>query len=265
MTDKLHPKRTIVTGASGELGQAITRQLARPGARLSLWGRDHEKLAAIAAQCSAKGALVDVRSLDLTDVEGAVAALLAEDDVCPFDMAIFASGLGDIRAQGALVENPAQVARLIEVNFTAPAAMSAAIAGRMAERKGGGRLVLISSAAAFHALPFAASYAGSKAGLSRFTDSLRIAMRPHGVSVTLASPGFIDTAAGRSVPGARPMPLAPEEAARRILRAAMAGRNGMGRAHLITPWHFALLRLFDRALPRFLRDRLLRSLAPPGW
>ena len=56
--------------------------------------------------------------------------------------------------------------------------MAAAIAGRMAERKGGGRLVLISSAAAFHALPFAASYAGSKAGLSRFTDSLRIAMRP---------------------------------------------------------------------------------------
>jgi len=210
-----------------------------------------------------------VRSLDLTDVEGAVAALLAEDDACPFDMAIFASGLGDIRAKGALVEDPAQVARLIEVNFIAPAAMAAALAGRMAARNGhrksGGRLVLISSAAAFHALPFAASYAGSKAGLSRFTDSLRIAMRPHGVSVTLASPGFIDTAAGRAVPGARPMPLSPKEAARRILRAAMAGRKGMGRAHLVTPWHFALLRLFDRALPRFLRDRLLRSLAPPGW
>lgn len=243
----------------------MARQLAQPGAQLSLWGRDREKLAAIAAQCRAQGALVDVRSLDLTDVEGAVAALLAEDDVCPFDMAIFASGLGDIRAQGALVEDPAQVARLIQVNFTAPAAMSAALAGRMAGRNSKGRLVLISSAAAFHALPFAASYAGSKAGLSRFTDSLRIAMRPHGVSVTLASPGFIDTAAGRAVPGDRPMPLSPEEAARRILRAAMAGRKGIGRAHLITPWHFALLRLFDRALPRFLRDRLLRSLAPPGW
>jgi hypothetical protein len=35
-------------------------------------------------------------------------------------------------------------------------------------------------------------------------------------------------------------------------------------AHLILPWPFALLRLFDRLLPAALRDRLLVSLTPPG-
>ncbi|MFT3977412.1 MAG: SDR family NAD(P)-dependent oxidoreductase [Sphingomonas bacterium] len=263
MTESIYPKRIIITGASGEVGGALARLLARPGAHLSLWGRDSARLAKVADDCRAIGAEVEARSLDLTDVEGAIAALLAEDDVAPFDMAVFASGLGDIRAPGALVEDPAQVVRLAQINFTAPAALAAALAGRMAARGRQGekkaRIVIIGSAAAFHALPIAAAYAGSKAGLARFTEALRIGVRAHGVSVTLASPGFIDTAAGRAVPGARPMALSAEEAATRILRAALAGKP-----HLVTPWPFAVLRVLDRALPEILRARLLLALTGSG-
>lgn len=258
MTWKSGPKRILVTGASGGLGGALAQYCASPGTRLSLWGRDEKRLAAIADSCRARGAAADVRSFDLSDAAGAIAALLAEDAADPIDVALLASGLGDTRAAGEIIEDPMLVARLGQVNFVAPSAMAAALAKRMAAR-GGGSIVLIGSAAAFHALPFAAAYAGSKAGLTRFTQALNLAVSNQGVTVTLASPGFIDTEAARQVSGPKPLIMSPNDAAARIVKAAMRGK-----AHIVMPWPFALLRLIDRAMPDLLRSRLLRSLTPHG-
>lgn len=262
MTEPSVPSRILITGASGGLGSALARHYAchyaGPGVVLSLWGRDVARLEAVAADCRAAGAVVDVRSLDIANVDAALAALAHEDAASPFDLALFASGRGDVRAAGELVEDAAMVARLGTVNFTAPAAMAALLAERMAAR-GEGRIVLVGSAAAFHALPFAVAYSGTKAGLARFAEALRIGVAPHGVSVTLVSPGFIDTAAGRKVPGPKPMLLPPEAVAARIARAAERRQ-----AHAVMPWPFVALRWLDRLLPRPLRDRVLRSLAPPG-
>lgn len=249
--------RILITGASGGLGAALARQYARPGRTLLLWGRNQAALDAVAQTCHALGSRTLTLSLDVSDVGAAVSAVEAADDAGPIDLILLAAGSGDIQAPGALVESPAQVARLGIVNFVAPCAMAAALAARMAARGRGG-IVLIGSAAAFHALPFAASYAGSKAGLARFADALRIDVAKHGVRVTLVSPGFIDTAAGQQVAGPKPLVMAPAAVAARIAQAAE-----WGQAHCVLPWPFALLRLFDRLLPRILRDRLLLSLAPP--
>lgn len=257
MNSGIPQKSILITGASGGLGGALARFYAAPGVRLALWGRDLKRLSVLAETCRSSGAVVEVRSLDISDVAAAAQAIVTEDSAWPIDLALLASGLGDVRAEGDKVEDPALVGRLGIVNFAAPAAMAAALAGRMAERRSGS-IVLIGSAAAFHALPFAGAYSGSKAGLTRFADALRLGMREHGVKVTLVSPGFIDTAAGRQVPGPKPLMLKPDEVAARIARAAARGK-----AHAIMPWPFAALRLFDRLLPRFLRDRLLLSLSPP--
>ncbi|MBB4860602.1 short-subunit dehydrogenase [Novosphingobium chloroacetimidivorans] len=244
------------------MGGALARACAGPDVQLSLWGRDPDRLAAIAEACLAAGAKVETRSLDIADVDAAIAAARSEDMAAPFDLALLVAGLGETRAPGDLVEAAELVARLGTVNFTAPAAIGAALGERMAARRRGA-LVFIGSAAAFHALPFAAAYSGTKAGLARFADALRLNLRPHGVTVTLVSPGFIDTAAGRrqagSQAGTRPFALSPDVVAHRIMRAVQRRQ-----AHLILPWPFALLRLFDRALPAPLRDRLLLSLTPPA-
>ena len=250
--------RILITGASGGLGAALARQYAAPARTILLWGRDRVRLESVAATCRAAGAVAEIRSLDLTDIAAAVAAIEADDAAGEIDLAVFAAGLGDIRAPGAAVEDAGQVARIGIVNFVAPAALASALAARMAVR-GQGRIVLVGSAAAFHALPFASGYAGSKAGLARFADALRIGARAHGVSVTLVSPGFIDTAAAQATPGPKPFSLSPAQAATRIAAAAARGH-----AHVVMPWPFAALRGFDRLLPRALRDRLLRALTPPG-
>ena len=256
---KSGPVHVLVTGASGELGGALALTYARTGARLSLWGRDADRLSKVAEACTSAGAAAaHLRGLDLTDIDAALAAIALEDAAAPFDIAVFASGLGDIRAEAVLVESATLVAQLGLVNFVAPAALAAELGGRMAAR-GHGRIVLIGSAAAFHALPFAVAYAASKAGLARFADALRINLQPLGVQVTLVSPGFIDTAAARQVPGPKPMAMSAQQAATRIVAAAAKGQ-----AHLVMPWPFRLLRLIDRVLPGALRDRLLRRLTPPG-
>lgn len=258
MTESFRPIRILLTGASGGLGVALAHHYAAAGVHISLWGRDAARLAAIAQDCRDAGASVSVRSLDITDIDAALAALREDDAKHAFDLALLSSGRGDVQAPGDLVEDAGQVARLALVNFAAPAAMASALADCMG-RRGTGRIVLVGSAAAFHALPFAAAYSGTKAGLARFADALRLAAKPHGVSVTLVSPGFINTAAGRTVPGPKPMLMEPQAVAARIARAAAAGT-----AHLVLPWPFVVLRWFDRLLPRPLRDRVLMGLKPPA-
>lgn len=251
------PNRVLITGASSGLGAALALHYAAPGRTLILWGRDRDRLAAVAADCRGAGAEVAVRSLELSDSEAAIGAIEQDDGTGAIDLALFVAGMGDTRAPGDLVEDAAQVARLGSVNFVAAAALAAAMAGRMA-RRGGGRIVLVGSAAGFHALPFAAAYAGSKAGIAHFAEALRLGVKQYGVGVTLASPGFIDTESGRRAAGPRPFELRPSDAAARIAKAAARGR-----AHAIFPWPFIVLRWVDRLLPRVLRGRLLLALTPP--
>ncbi|NLR72471.1 SDR family NAD(P)-dependent oxidoreductase [Novosphingobium sp. ERN07] len=257
----------LILGASGELGTALALECAKSASLLTLWGRDRKRLALTAELCrKAGGTRVNAHSVDLLDLDAALAALRDEDDRTPIDTVIFASGLGDIRAATDTFDHPELVSRLYHVNCVAPSALGAELAQRMAARpqqswngdRKGHHIVFIGSAAGFAPMPFAASYAASKAGLARFADSLRIAMRPHGISVTLVSPGFIDTAAAHRVPGPKPFMISPQRGAGAILAAMRAQK-----AHLIFPWPFALIRLVLPALPRPIRDRLLRSLAPP--
>ncbi|HSJ78789.1 MAG TPA: SDR family NAD(P)-dependent oxidoreductase [Erythrobacter sp.] len=252
----LEHARVLITGASGNLGRELVLRLARPGMRLALWGRDRARLDEVAALACGKGAAANIRSIELADFSSALKALAEDDDDGPFDLALLVAGQGDTLPPGSLVEDPAQVIRLIQANYTAPAAMASALAARMAAR-GRGRIGLVGTAAASHSLPFAASYSGSKAGLARHTDALRLAVAGRGVSITLITPGFfagMDGAAAHSRPGQ----IAAGIVAERAIAATMAGR-----AEVVIPRRFVLLRWFDRLLPRFLRDRILLSLRLP--
>lgn len=249
-------RRILITGASSGLGAAIARHYAVSGSTLLLWGRDGTRLDQVAESCRNAGAIVTIRALDLTDTAAAIAAVVADDAIAPIDLVVLCAGIGDIQSPGATVDAPATIHRMGLVNFVTPSAMAAAAAERMASR-GRGHIIVIGSAASFHALPFATAYAGSKAGLARFTQALRVGMVQHGVDVLLVSPGPIDTPGGRAVPAPRRLLVQPADVAARIARASARGRG-----HLILPWPFALLRLIDPVLPARVRNALLRSLRP---
>jgi short-subunit dehydrogenase len=246
-------ERILLTGASGLLGRELALRLARPDIRLALWGRNLTALASLATECRAAGAEVDVCVLDITDVNAALITLATQDNAYPFDMALFVAGRGDTRPPDTLVEHPQQVIRLAQTNFVAPAAMASLLADRMANR-GAGRIAIVGTAAASHSLPFAGSYSGSKAGLARFADALRLAVKDRGVSVTLVSPGFFAHGAALARPGEMPVGIVAD----RMIAAMMAGK-----AELVVPRRFLLLRWLDLLLPRPLRDWILLSLRLP--
>ncbi|GBR71032.1 SDR family NAD(P)-dependent oxidoreductase [Gluconobacter kanchanaburiensis] len=247
------PFHVLVTGGSSGIGAALALHYARPGTHLTLWGRNQSRLKDVAAQVVRRGATAEIFSLDLRKTDAALHALRKTDDDRQIDILILGAGLGDIRPEGALTETAEQVHEISLVNFTTPVTLATEMASRMALRKGG-RIALIGSVAAFHDLPVATAYSGSKAGLARFSTALHAAMTPHHVSVTLISPGYVDTPMSQRLEGARPFLVSSQKAARMIARAI-----GQGRAHLLFPWPFAIARFLEMIVPRAIVHRLLRT------
>lgn len=242
----------LITGASGGIGQALARRCARPGATLFLWGRNADRLKQTAQECRAKGAETHVRSVDLSDANVALTALQEDDRKAAFDLVILGAGMPDIRSPDVPTEDPAVVLKMSMVNFATPAVLATEVAKGMVARRRG-TIVAIGSVAAFHDLPQATAYSGSKAGLTRFITALRAALTPHGVGVTLVSPGYIDTAMSRRLEGARPFLMTPDAAARRILAAA-----GHHHSHVVFPRVFLLLKCLEALMPRRIAHHLLR-------
>jgi NAD(P)-dependent dehydrogenase (short-subunit alcohol dehydrogenase family) len=58
---------------------------------------------------------------------------------------------------------------------------------------GGGKIVNISSRGAFRGEPDHPAYGASKAGLNALSQSLAVALAPHGITVGVVAPGFVET------------------------------------------------------------------------
>jgi short-subunit dehydrogenase len=241
----------LITGASGGIGSALARVYARSGTTLLLWGRDAARLDETARACRARGALCHVESFDLRDAQALVQRLAVADAATPIDIAIFNAGLGGTAPDGAAAEMPEASRAVAEVNFVAPVTGANAIAAAMASR-GRGQIVLVGSIAESFPLPMAPTYAATKAGLRMFAEALGIRLARHGVSVTLVSPGFIDTAMSRQVTEPKPFLMSADKAAAVIAR----GIDARART-IVLPWQFAVIRALTNLLPRAVLRRVL--------
>ena len=191
-------KVVMITGASSGIGKGVALEVAARGAHLGLLARREELLNEIVSEASAR----NVRAIAATaDVRDAKAIRAAADrfrkELGPIDVLIANAGIGT--ADHALRLEPDHAAEVIGINVLGAVNSVAAVAPEMVER-GQGRLVAISSLAAYRGLPKSAAYCASKAALTAYFESVRIDLRNTGVGVTIIYPGFIKTAitAGRS-------------------------------------------------------------------
>ncbi len=244
----------LITGASSGLGAALACAYASSAVHLTLWGRNRDRLQGVAARCREAGATVDTVIQDLHDVHAIEAQIDRCDENLSVDIAIFNAGQGGVTPHGRVVEDARRAFEIATVNFTAAAMGASTIAERMVKR-GSGQIVLIGSVAESIPLPMSPTYAGSKAGLKMFARSLSLRVRAHGVSVTLASPGFIDTPMSRSVSADKPFMITPEAAAA-IVRRKVARR----RTEFAFPWPYALAKNLFGLLPRRLQHAIVTRL-----
>jgi NAD(P)-dependent dehydrogenase (short-subunit alcohol dehydrogenase family) len=81
--------------------------------------------------------------------------------------------------------------RQIEINLTAHVAVTQAV--MPAIRRGGGRVVFISSIGGRIAVPMTGAYHAAKFGIEAVGDALRQELAPWGLKVVIVEPGSIDT------------------------------------------------------------------------
>ena len=92
------------------------------------------------------------------------------------------------------LHGPANLTHLAANSMMSDATATSAPAGVAAEPFfGKGRIVNVSSRGAFRGEPTAPAYGASKAGLNSMSQSMALAMAPHGVYIYCVAPGWVET------------------------------------------------------------------------
>lgn len=204
-------QQALVVGATSEIGAAVAVELARRTPRLTLWGRDEERLAATAARCT--GTDVRTRRVDVTDDAQLAAGLDALRGDGPLGAVVWAPGLFDwAPAQDA---DPARWRALADVNLTAPAVFTSLVLADLVAAAPSA-LVYVGSGAGHVAYPNNAAYVATKHGLTGLARATYLDVRRHGVKVSLVSPGMVTAGASLLAPmtdAQRDALLRPEDVA----------------------------------------------------
>ena len=182
----------LVTGASSGIGAEFARALAARGDDLVIVARDVSRLDALAAQLEKEhGVDVEVLSTDLTAKKGrAVVEARLESAERAVELLVNNAGMG---TYGKFAELPAEgEAREIRLNVLAPVQLSRAALPGMIERGRGG-IINVSSLAGHQPTPLNATYGGTKAFVTSFSQALHEELRGTGVKVMVLCPGFTRT------------------------------------------------------------------------
>jgi short-subunit dehydrogenase len=219
----LDGKRVLLSGATGGLGRAIAEELAASGAVLVLSSRKQEELERLAGSLAGGADRHTVLATDLAE-EGAAARLVRDAgdvDALVANAALPATGRLDSFSDE-------EIERALRVNFESPILMARELESALAE-KGEGHLVFISSLSGKVATPRSSLYNATKFGLRGFAFGLREDLHPHGVGVSIVSPGFVREAGMFADSGSAPPPglgtTTPKKVARAVVRAIRRNRN----------------------------------------
>lgn len=222
-----------VTGASSGIGRALAVRLAREGALLILSSRREDALAAVADALPCPPGNVHVLPLDLADLPAVEAAAAAAPRIFGRLDFVFNNAGVSTRASAAQLA-PADVARVLQLNFFGPVALARACLPALRETPGGrATIVNTASIASIVHTPMRSSYCASKAALVSYFECLRLEEKH--VRVVNVHPGSVRTAISHNAVGvdgkkhdkADPnieAGLEPDRVADRMLAAISAGQ-----------------------------------------
>jgi short-subunit dehydrogenase len=234
-TRPAEPRRVLVTGGSSGIGAATARAFAARGCRVAVSGRDHAALTTVAGDTGGVSLPGDLREPGCPQrVVAAAAQALGGLDVV-------VSNAGAGWSGPFMAMTSAEIDDLLDVNLRAAAHVARAALTHL--RPGTGHLVFVGSIAGLVGVPGEAWYSATKAGLATLADVLRAELRDEGISVTLVTPGVVDTAyfERRNAPYVRhhPRPISAQVVAEAIADAVERSRDAI----ILPGWLYVPARL----------------------
>ena len=193
MTQRLHNKHAVLTGAAGGIGLAVATAYLHEGAHCTVADIGQEPSADLAAVMARFPETVQYVPTDVTrmaDVDALVAAASARfgaittlfNNAAIFDMAPL------------LDSSEAMYDRIFAVNVKgAFFVMQKVLAHMVAHGVQGGAVVNMASQAGRRGEALVSHYCASKAAILSYTQSAALAMAPHHIRVNGISPGVIAT------------------------------------------------------------------------
>ncbi len=258
MIDK---KLFLITGASSGIGEALSEEAAREGARVALAARTGEKLERIAARIRRAGGEAFPLVADLTNPsEASRMAETVRREMGEPDVIVNNAGAG---AWKYLDETSSEEAKGM---FDAPCLSSMyvtrAFLGAMLKRDGG-HIVNVTSAASFFAWPGATGYTAARWAVRGFSEALSCDLHSTGVQSTLAIFAKVSSGYWRHNPGSESrVPkaqkmirvLSPVEAARAVLHGIRRNRR-----QVVHPWSLKFILFQARLFPGTTRRLMNRT------
>jgi NAD(P)-dependent dehydrogenase (short-subunit alcohol dehydrogenase family) len=192
----LNNQVALVTGAAGDLGNAMAVHLAQAGASVVMWDIQPE----LAAQeriraVQAAGKVLVYQSVDVRDravVDAAIAELKQLDIVC--------SNAGIVAAQPFLEITQENWQNHLDINLTGCFNVCQAAARKMVAAQTQGRIILTSSWVGSIPWPEITAYTVSKAGVNMLTKQMARELAVYGIRVNAIAPGIVQAGlAGRQL------------------------------------------------------------------
>ncbi len=192
LSHDLTGQTALVTGTTSGLGWRFAQVLAACGARVAIAGRRVERLEELAAVIREDGGEVLPVPLDVTDTEAIFAAVAhIEEALGPIQILVNNAGKPD--AQLAMKMSPAFVDEMLATNFSSLFHLSCEVARRLKDHDLPGRIVNISSMAAYRAGMGTSMYAITKAAVVRMTEMLALEFARFNVNVNAIAPGAFES------------------------------------------------------------------------
>ena len=213
---RLNGRVALVTGAAGNVGSALTGALSAAGADVAVaYHSGREAAEQLAAGVRATGRRALAIPADLRDA-GAAERLVdsVAENLGAVDILVANAGTGVPRSWQQV--GAAEFDEALAVNLRAPYLMARRALPLMIDRSWG-RILFVSSLAAWVGGPFGPDYSASKAALHGLTHYFAGPAARHGVTVNVLAPALV---------GEHSVAMMDEETARAYTAAIPVGRLG---------------------------------------